>query len=74
MKFKDQTYVEENNDISDDEEYSDEEVAENEDAEIQEPEQKPQHRDAEESVSSTRKTASASLEELMKMMEEEQQN
>ncbi len=72
-EIQDQTHVEENNDISDDEEYSDEEVAENEDAEIQEPEQKPQHRDAEESVSSTRETASASLEELMKMMEEEQQ-
>lgn len=72
-QIQDQDYVEENNDISDDEEYSDEEITENEDAEIQEPEQKPQHRDAEESVSSTRKAASASLEELMKMMEEEQQ-
>lgn len=71
-EIQDQDYVEETNDISDDQEYSDEEITENEDAETQEPEQKPQHRDAEESVSSTRKTASASLEELMKMMEEEQ--
>lgn len=50
-----------------------EDVTETEEIEKQEPEIKPQPRDAEESVSSTRKTASASLEELMKMMEEEQQ-
>ena len=50
-----------------------EEITENDGDEIQKPESKPQPRDAEESVSSTRQTASASLEELMRMMEEEQQ-
>lgn len=49
------------------------EITETEEIEVQETAPKSQPRDAEDSVSSTRKTASASLEELMKMMEEEQQ-
>lgn len=70
-----ETDIEDDN-IDTDETYEDDlnvDVSEAEEIEEQEPEVKPQPRDAEESVSSTRKTASASLEELMKMMEEEQQ-
>lgn len=65
----DEEYTEDT--VDDDESSADEE--ENTEVIAHESEQKSEPKNAEDSVSSTRQTASASLEELMRMMEEEQQ-
>ncbi|MDO5125370.1 MAG: hypothetical protein Q4D35_03230 [Ruminococcus sp.] len=62
-------YVEENTQV---ESVDEQDVDNVEQADVAEVQPKVQPRDVQESVSSTRQTASASLEELMKMMEEEQ--